>query len=133
MNAALPSRKSEAESRSNARSRACRGAVGSLSPTSVTAKATWSACRKANGGVHGLLGWGGREPLTSHTCNVSSIAGDGETLPWPPCSSRLDIEPQLVVVYRNAQRPVVGFCIFTDVSARDVQASAYPGVRSDGK
>jgi len=122
VNPALPSRKSETESRSNARSRACSSAAGSFSPTSVTAKATWSGLSEVE-----------REPLTSHKCNVSSIAGDGETLPRLPYSSRLDIEPQLVVVYRNAQRPVAGFCIFTDGSARDVQASAYPGVRSDGK
>mgnify|MGYP000160881716 CR=1 FL=1 len=37
-------------------------------------------------------------------------------------TSYLDIEPELAVVYGNAQQPIAGYCIFNDVSARDVQA-----------
>jgi len=33
----------------------------------------------------------------------------------------LDIEPELAVMYGNDRQPVAGFCIFDDVSARDVQ------------
>jgi 2-keto-4-pentenoate hydratase/2-oxohepta-3-ene-1,7-dioic acid hydratase in catechol pathway len=62
------------------------------------------------------------ERLSYYKCNMNSIVGDGETIPWPLYTSRLDIEPELAVVYGNAQQPVAGFCIFNDVSARDVQA-----------
>lgn len=57
------------------------------------------------------------ERLSYYKCNMNSIVGDGETIPWPPYTSRLDIEPELAVVYGNAQQPVAGFCIFNDVSA----------------
>ncbi len=50
-----------------------------------------------------------------------AIVGDRETIPWPLYTSRLDIEPELAVVYGNPKQPVAGFCIFNDVSARDVQ------------
>jgi 2-keto-4-pentenoate hydratase/2-oxohepta-3-ene-1,7-dioic acid hydratase in catechol pathway len=62
------------------------------------------------------------ERLSYYKCNMNSIVGDGETIPWPLYTSRLDIEPELAVVYGNAQQPVAGYCIFNDVSARDVQA-----------
>lgn len=62
------------------------------------------------------------ERLSYYKCNMNSIVGDGETIPWPLYTSRLDIEPELAVVYGNPQQPVAGFCIFNDVSARDVQA-----------
>ena len=65
--------------------------------------------------------------LSYYKCNMNSIAGDGETIPWPLYTSRLDIEPELAVVYGNAQQPVAGFCIFNDVSARDVQAQEFIG------
>ena len=57
------------------------------------------------------------EPLSYYKCNMNSIVGDRETVPWPLYTSRLDIEPELAVVYGNAQQPVAGFCIFNDVSA----------------
>jgi 2-keto-4-pentenoate hydratase/2-oxohepta-3-ene-1,7-dioic acid hydratase in catechol pathway len=62
------------------------------------------------------------ERLTYYKCNMNSIVGDGETIPWPRYTSRLDIEPELAVVHGNAKQPVAGYCIFNDVSARDVQA-----------
>ncbi len=62
------------------------------------------------------------EPLSYYKGNLMSIVGDGETIPWPRYTSRLDIEPELAVVYGNPKQPVAGFCIFNDISARDVQA-----------
>lgn len=62
------------------------------------------------------------EPLSYYKCNMNSIIGDGEAIPWPLYTSRLDVEPELAVVYGNNRQPVAGFCIFNDVSARDVQA-----------
>ena len=67
------------------------------------------------------------EPLSYYKSNMNSIVGDGETVPWPLYTSRLDIEPELAVVYGNPQQPVAGFCIFNDVSARDVQAQEFIG------
>jgi 2-keto-4-pentenoate hydratase/2-oxohepta-3-ene-1,7-dioic acid hydratase in catechol pathway len=67
------------------------------------------------------------EPLSYYKCNMNSIVGDGETVPWPAYSSRLDIEPELAVVYGNEEQPVAGFCIFNDISARDVQATEFLG------
>ncbi len=67
------------------------------------------------------------EPLSYYKGNMNSIVGDGETVPWPVYTSRLDIEPELAVVYGNDKQPVAGFCIFNDVSARDVQATEFVG------
>ncbi|MCI4679238.1 fumarylacetoacetate hydrolase family protein [Rhodoblastus acidophilus] len=67
------------------------------------------------------------EPLSYYKCNMNSIVGDGEIIPWPAYTSRLDIEPELAVVYGNEKQPVAGFCIFNDVSARDVQAPEFVG------
>ncbi len=67
------------------------------------------------------------EPLSYYKSNMNSIVGDGETVPWPAYTSRLDVEPELAVVYGNAGQPVAGFCIFNDVSARDVQATEFVG------
>ena len=67
------------------------------------------------------------EPLSYYKGNMNSIVGDGETVPWPAYTSRLDIEPELAVVYGNQRQPVAGFCIFNDVSARDVQATEFVG------
>ena len=61
------------------------------------------------------------EPLFYYKCNMNTITGDGATIPWPRYTSRLDIEPELAVVYGNPKQPIAGFCIFNDVSARDVQ------------
>jgi 2-keto-4-pentenoate hydratase/2-oxohepta-3-ene-1,7-dioic acid hydratase in catechol pathway len=67
------------------------------------------------------------EPLSYYKCNVNTVVGDGETVPWPAYTSRLDIEPELAVVYGNTRQPVAGYCIFNDVSARDVQATEFVG------
>jgi len=67
------------------------------------------------------------ERLSYYKCNMNSIVGDGQTIPWPLYTSRLDIEPELAVVYGNARQPVAGWCIFNDVSARDVQAQEFIG------
>jgi 2-keto-4-pentenoate hydratase/2-oxohepta-3-ene-1,7-dioic acid hydratase in catechol pathway len=67
------------------------------------------------------------EPLFYYKSNMNTIVGDGETVPWPAYTSRLDIEPELAVVYGNEKQPVAGFCIFNDVSARDVQATEVLG------
>jgi 2-keto-4-pentenoate hydratase/2-oxohepta-3-ene-1,7-dioic acid hydratase in catechol pathway len=67
------------------------------------------------------------ERLLYYKCNMNSIVGDGATIPWPIYTSRLDIEPELAVVYGNAEQPVAGFCIFNDVSARDVQVPEFVG------
>jgi len=67
------------------------------------------------------------EPLSYYKCNMNSVVGNGETVPWPVYTSRLDVEPELAVVYGNERQPVAGFCIFNDVSARDVQATEFVG------
>jgi 2-keto-4-pentenoate hydratase/2-oxohepta-3-ene-1,7-dioic acid hydratase in catechol pathway len=67
------------------------------------------------------------ERLSYYKCNMNSIVGDGQTIPWPLYTSRLDIEPELAVVYGNPRQPVAGYCIFNDVSARDVQAQEFIG------
>lgn len=70
---------------------------------------------------------GAPEPLSYYKCNMNAIVGDGVTVPWPAYTSRLDIEPELAVVYGNQRHPVAGFCIFNDVSARDIQAPEIVG------
>ena len=67
------------------------------------------------------------ERLSYYKCNMNAISGDGATIPWPLYTSRLDIEPELAVVYGNERQPVAGWCIFNDVSARDVQAQEFIG------
>jgi hypothetical protein len=49
------------------------------------------------------------EPLSYYKSNMNTIVGDGETVPWPAYTSRLDIEPELAVVYGNEKQPVAGF------------------------
>jgi 2-keto-4-pentenoate hydratase/2-oxohepta-3-ene-1,7-dioic acid hydratase in catechol pathway len=67
------------------------------------------------------------EPLSYYKSKMNTIVGDGETVPWPAYTSRLDIEPELAVVYGNEKQPAAGFCVFNDVSARDVQATEFVG------
>jgi len=67
------------------------------------------------------------EPLSYYKGNLNTVVGDGVVVPWPAYTSRLDIEPELAVDYGNKQQPVAGFCIFNDVSARDVQATEFVG------
>lgn len=67
------------------------------------------------------------ESLSYYKSNMNTIVGDGETIPWPAYTSRLDIEPELAVVYGNEKQPVAGYCIFNDISARDIQATEFVG------
>ena len=67
------------------------------------------------------------EALSYYKSNMNTIVGDGETVPWPAYTSRLDVESELAVVYGNVRQPVAGFFIFNDVSARDVQATEFVG------
>jgi 2-keto-4-pentenoate hydratase/2-oxohepta-3-ene-1,7-dioic acid hydratase in catechol pathway len=67
------------------------------------------------------------EPLSYYKCNMNTIVGDGVAVPWPTYTSRLDIEPELAFVYGNEKQPVAGYCIFNDVSARDIQATEFVG------
>jgi 2-keto-4-pentenoate hydratase/2-oxohepta-3-ene-1,7-dioic acid hydratase in catechol pathway len=67
------------------------------------------------------------EPLSYYKGNRNTIVGDGETVPWPAYTSRLDVEPELAVVYGSEKQPVAGFCIFNDISARDIQATEFVG------
>ncbi|MHB0958320.1 MAG: fumarylacetoacetate hydrolase family protein [Pirellulaceae bacterium] len=67
------------------------------------------------------------ELLSYYKGNMNTIVGDGKVVPWPAYTSRLDVEPELAVVYGNEKQPVAGFCIFNDVSARDVQATEFVG------
>jgi len=67
------------------------------------------------------------EALSYYKCNMNTIVGDGVTVPWPVYTSRLDVEPELVVVYGNERQPVAGYCIFNDISARDIQATEFVG------
>lgn len=67
------------------------------------------------------------EPLSYYKGSMNTIVGDGEIVPWPAYTSRLDVEPELAVVYGNEKQPVAGFCIFNDISARDVQATEFVG------
>lgn len=62
--------------------------------------------------------------------NRASVSGPDDTVPWPPFSAYLDIEPELAVVTgalplgadrAAAAAAVAGYTIFNDVSARDVQ------------
>ncbi len=62
--------------------------------------------------------------------NRTSVSGPDDTVPWPPFSAYLDIEPELAVVTgalpigadrATAAAAVAGYTIFNDVSARDVQ------------
>ncbi len=60
----------------------------------------------------------------------TNVVGDGATVPWPPYTSFLDIEPEIAIVVGNlalgadraaAEAAVIGYMIYNDVSARDVQ------------
>jgi 2-keto-4-pentenoate hydratase/2-oxohepta-3-ene-1,7-dioic acid hydratase in catechol pathway len=72
-------------------------------------------------------GPGQPEPLSYYKCNLNTVVGDRVAIPWPAYTSRLDIEPELAVIYGNKKQPVAGYCIFNDVSARDVQAVEFVG------
>ncbi len=67
------------------------------------------------------------EALSYYKGNLNTIVGNDEIVPWPAYTSRLDIEPELAVIYGNENQPIAGYCIFNDVSARDVQALEFVG------
>ncbi|MDX2162651.1 MAG: fumarylacetoacetate hydrolase family protein [bacterium] len=63
--------------------------------------------------------------------NTSAIYGDGETIPYPSYTDALDYELEIAAVIgepgidirpEDAERHILGFTIFNDWSARDVQA-----------
>jgi len=56
-----------------------------------------------------------------YKCNHNAIIGDNDTIHWPAFSSYLDIEPELAIITGNSSRPIAGYTIFNDSSARDVQ------------
>ncbi|MGD0279584.1 MAG: fumarylacetoacetate hydrolase family protein [Smithella sp.] len=56
-----------------------------------------------------------------YKCNHNAIIGDNDTINWPAYSSYLDIEPELAIITGNELRPIAGYTIFNDSSARDVQ------------
>ena len=87
----------------------------------LQAVSSWLGTNRDDGGSEGP------EPLPYYKCNMNSIVGDKEAIPWPHYTARLDIEPELAVVYGNPNQPVAGFCIFNDISARDVQAPEFIG------
>lgn len=59
--------------------------------------------------------------LPYYNCNHNSIIGDMDTVGWPSYSSYLDIEPELAIITGTASNPILGYTIFNDMSARDVQ------------
>lgn len=65
------------------------------------------------------------ERLSYYKGNLNAVVGSGETVPWPVYTQYLDIEPELAVVYGNTRQHIAGYCIFNDVSARDVQAPEF--------
>jgi hypothetical protein len=56
-----------------------------------------------------------------YKCNHNAVIGDNDTIHWPAYSSYLDIEPELAIITGNEARPIAGYTIFNDSSARDVQ------------
>ena len=69
------------------------------------------------------------EPLSYYKSNMNAIVGDGETVPWPAYTSRLDVEPELAVVYGNEKQPVAGFCIFNELSSTNCHSERSEGPR----
>ncbi len=63
--------------------------------------------------------------------NTSAIYGDGDTIPYPSYTNALDYELEIAAVIgtgginiapQNAEAHILGFTIFNDWSARDIQA-----------
>ena len=63
------------------------------------------------------------EPLSYYKGNMNTIVGDGEIVPWPAYTSRLDVEPELAVVYGNEKQSVAGFCVFNDIGCKAILRS----------
>lgn len=60
--------------------------------------------------------------------NHNAIIGDNDTIHWPGYSSYLDIEPELAIVTGNEVKPIAGYTIFNDSSARDIQLKEMLGL-----
>jgi 2-keto-4-pentenoate hydratase/2-oxohepta-3-ene-1,7-dioic acid hydratase in catechol pathway len=67
------------------------------------------------------------EPMSYYKSNMNTIVGDGETVPWPAYTSRLDVEPELAVVYGNEKQPVAGFGTIPDCTGLDHDDFIDPG------
>lgn len=68
--------------------------------------------------------------VTYYKGRTTSVVGGGSVVPWPSYTSFLDPEPELAVVVgdiachadrETVSRNIIGYTIFNDVSARDVQ------------
>jgi len=59
--------------------------------------------------------------LAYYKCNHQVISGPYDDIVWPLYTSYLDIEPELAFVTGTKEQPLAGYCIFNDISARDVQ------------
>ncbi len=60
--------------------------------------------------------------------NHNAIIGDNDTIHWPRYSSYLDIEPELAIITGNEAKPIAGYTIFNDSSARDIQLKEMLGL-----
>jgi 2-keto-4-pentenoate hydratase/2-oxohepta-3-ene-1,7-dioic acid hydratase in catechol pathway len=60
--------------------------------------------------------------------NHNAIIGDNDTIHWPAYSSYLDIEPELAIITGNERKPIAGYTIFNDASARDIQFKEMMGL-----
>jgi 2-keto-4-pentenoate hydratase/2-oxohepta-3-ene-1,7-dioic acid hydratase in catechol pathway len=61
------------------------------------------------------------DDLAYYKCNHQVISGPYDDIIWPLYASYLDIEPELAFVTGTKDQPLAGYCIFNDISARDVQ------------
>lgn len=59
--------------------------------------------------------------LAYYKCNHQVISGPYDDIIWPLYTSYLDIEPELAFITGTKDQPLAGYCIFNDISARDVQ------------
>ncbi|MBN2036423.1 MAG: fumarylacetoacetate hydrolase family protein [Chitinispirillaceae bacterium] len=63
----------------------------------------------------------GEAVLAYYKSNHQVISGPYDDIIWPLYTSYLDIEPELAFVTGTKDQPLAGYCIFNDISARDVQ------------
>ena len=59
--------------------------------------------------------------LAYYKCNHQVISGPYDDIIWPLYTSYLDIEPELAFITGTKEKPLAGYCIFNDISARDFQ------------
>ncbi len=65
--------------------------------------------------------------LPYYKANHRAVMGDGEETTWPAYAAYLDVEPELAFVTGTGEKPIAGFTILNDWSARDVQWSEMAG------